>query len=263
MKTLKLFIAGLLAVFLPIFSIASVEVAGSLSHKHTGKPGDIYTGTIDIVNHSDIDQEVKIYQTDFLFNYEGKTFYDEPESHNRSNAGWITYSPTFTILKAKEIQHIQYEVKIPGNDSLVGTYWSIIMVEGVEPIIPGQKGQLNINTTMRYGVQIVTKMGKTGIGKLRFMKPSLTVEDDNLFLDVNIENTGERVISPIVTAEFFDETGKSIKVFEVPKNGMYPTTSARFRFKIEGIEGKKTYQVLIIADGGDDDVFGLETTLNL
>ncbi len=263
MNPLKLFIAGILVGIIPTFSMATVEVKGSLSHKHIGTVGEIYTGIIEIVNNSDIDQEVRVYQTDYLFNYEGNTFYDEPVSHSRSNAEWIKYSPTFTILKAHETQHIQYEVTIPANDSLVGTFWSMLMVEGVKPILPGQKGHLTFNTTMRYGVQIVTKIGNTGIGELRFIQPTVTTEDDKLFLDVIMENTGERVISPIVTAEFFDETGISVKVFEAPKKGMYPTCSSLFRFKIEGIEPDKTYHVLIIADGGDDDVFGLETTLNL
>ena len=248
---------------LPLFSFGAIEIIGSATHKHSGIQGDTYTGVITMRNLADTDQEVRIYQTDFLYNWEGQSFYDEPISHNRSNAGWIEYSPKFIILKAQETQNIQYEVKIPENDSLTGTYWSLLMVEGVNPIDPDKEGQLNIRTTTRYAIQIVTNIGNTGIGELLFMQPTLTVEGNKLFLDVIMENIGERLISPEVSAEFFDETGKSVKVFEAPINGMYPTTSALFRFKIEGIEPDKTYQVLIIADGGNDDVFGLETTLNL
>ncbi len=248
---------------IPLSSFSAIEVIGNTIHKHTGLQGDTYTGAIVIRNLADTDQEVRIYQTDYLYNWEGQSFYDEPVSHSRSNAGWIELSPKFIILKAKETQNIQYEVKIPENDSLTGTYWSLLMVEGVNPIDPDRKGQLNISTSTRFAIQVVTNIGNTGIGELRFMQPTLTTEGDNLFFDVVMENVGERLISPIVTAEFFDETGKSVKVFEVSKKGMYPTTSVTFRFKIEGIEAEKTYYVILVADGGDDDVFGLETTLNL
>ncbi len=261
MKSINYFLVFIVLWILPLYTFCAVEVLGSTIHKHTGISGDTYTGTIKIHNNGDNEQEVRIYQTDYLFNWEGQSFYDKPVSHNRSNAGWIKYSPNSVIFKAKETQYIQYEVKIPKNDSLKGTYWSLMMVEGVRSINP-ESGQLNISTTSRYAVQIVTSIGNSNIGELRFMKPSLTVDAGNVFLDVAMENTGERLISPKVTAEFFDETGTSVKVFEAPKNGMYPTCSSLFRFRIEGIEGKKTYQVIIIADGGNDDVFGLETSLN-
>lgn len=247
---------------LPLCSFSAVEILGSTIHKYTGSPGDVYTGTIKIHNPSDFNQEVKIYPTDYLFNYKGQSFYDKPVSHKRSNADWIEFSPKFIILKAKETQYIQYKIKIPQNDSLSGTYWSVLMVEGVNPVNTNPNDQLNISTSTRFANQIITNLTNRGIGKLRFMQPTLTTEGDILFFDVAMENTGDRVISPNVTVEFFDETGKSVKTFEAPKNGMYPTTSALFRFHIEGIQDKKTYQVLIIADGGNDDVFGLEMTLD-
>ena len=198
--------------------------------------GQTYTVLIKIRNASDIVQEEKIYQSDYLFNYEGNSIYDEPVSHNRSNVHWIEFDPKFTVLKVKGAQYIQYEVEIPKNDSLAGIYWSLLMVEGLSQINSEQKGQLNISTSMRYAIQLITNIGNTGIGDLRFRQPTLTVEGDKLFLDVIMENTGERLISPEVSAEFFDEAGKSVKVFEAPKSGMYPTTSALFRLHIKRIE---------------------------
>ncbi len=261
MKTIKLFFAYLIVSILPLLSTASVEIEGSLRHIHKGMRGEVYKGEIKIYNSDEQEQEVKIYQTDLLYNYEDFTFYEDPVTHNRSNAKWIKYSPKTVILKGKETIYIQYEISIPKSDTIKGTYWSVIMVEGVIPIDPNQPGQLNINTVTRYAVQLITEIADKGIGKLIFLEPTLLTEGDHLFLAIDIENIGEHYIVPDVSIELFDETGKSVKVIKAPKKGLFPTTSARFRFNLEGIEAEKTYKTLIIAAGSDEDVFGLEYTL--
>jgi len=262
MKTTKLFLTFLLISIFPLISIASIEVVGSLRHVHKGMRGDVYKGEIKINNSGDTDQEVKIYQTDLLYNYEDFTFYDEPVTHSRSNATWIKFSPKTVIVKANETIYVQYEVTIPNSDTITGTFWSVLMVEGVIPIDPHQPGQLNISTVTRYAIQMVTEIEEQGVGKLEFMDPSLLTEDDKLFLVVDIVNTGEHYIAPEVSIELFNEAGESVKLIKAPKKGLYPTTSARFKFDLKGIESGKTYETLIIATGQDEDAFGLEYTLH-
>jgi hypothetical protein len=261
MKNCKLFLFLSLFTVLPLISNASVEVIGSLKHVHNGKPGDVIRGEIRIQNSDSTDQEVKVYQTDLLYNLQDNTFYDEPTSHNRSNAPWIQFSPKSVILKAKEIRIIQYEITLPPIDTLKGTYWSVLMVEGVVPIDPNQKGDLSIRTVTRYAIQVVTEIADKGIGSLKFLEPTLIREDDKLFLAIDLVNNGEHYIAPEVTIELFDDKGTSVRVLTASRKGLYPTTSTRFRFDLEGIPGKKTYQAMIVAAGQDNDVFGLEYTL--
>ena len=252
----------LLSIFvLSLNCNASVEVLGSLKHLHTGKAGDVIKGEIRIQNNDNTDQEVKVYQTDLLYNLQENTYYDEPGNHNRSNAKWIKYSPKSVILKAKEVRIIQYEITLPQTDTLRGTYWSVLMVEGVVPIDPNQKGDLSIKTVTRYAIQVVSDITDKGKGSLKFMEPTLVKEDDKLFLAVDILNDGEHYIAPDVTIELFNEKGESVKVITASKKGLYPTTSSRFRLDLEGIPGGKTYQAMIVAAGQGSDVFGLEYKL--
>ncbi len=261
MKTLKLLLAFFLIALIPLFSSASIEVVGSLRHIHTGEKGDVYKGEIKIQNSGTDNQEVKIYQTDLLYNYEDFTYYNDPISHDRSNANWIAYSPKTTMVAGNSTSYIQYEVTIPVSDTIFGTYWSVLMVEGVNPIDPAQEGQFNINTVTRYAIQIVTEITDPGKGKLEFLDPILITEGDQLFLAVDMINTGDHYIVPDVSMELFDESGNSIKVLMAPKKGLFPSTSARYRFNLEGIESEKTYQTVIVAAGEGEDVFGLEYTL--
>lgn len=257
------------SLFLCLFVVssidASVEVIGSLKHSFVCTPGQTVSGQIRIQNSEDQDQEVRIYQTDYMYNYQDQTFYDEPGTANgnkRSNAAWVDYSPKTVVLKAKESTNVDFQIKVPANDSIKGTYWSIIMVEGVSPIDPNQTGQLNIRTVTRYAVQLVNEVTKRGDGKLIFMPPTLIKGDDkSLFLAVDILNEGDRFISPEMSMELFDEEGNLAKKLTLERKGIYPKTSARFRFNLEGIPSKKTYTAMIVAAGQDDDVFGLEYTL--
>ena len=240
---------------------ASVEVLGSLKHILNGKPGDVIKGEIRIQNNDNTDQEVKVYQTDLLYNLEEKTFYDEPGSHKRSNADWIKFSPKSVILKAHEVRIIQYEITVPQTDTLKGTYWSVLMVEGIVPIDPNQKGDLSIRTVTRYAIQVVTEIADKGKGSLKFMEPTLIKEGEKLFLAIDLVNNGDHYIAPEVSIELFDDKGTSVKVITVPRKGLYPTTSTRFKIDLDGIPGNKTYKAMIVAAGKDNDVFGLEYTL--
>ena len=244
---------------------ASVEVMGSLKHTFVCAPGQTVSGQIRVQNSDATDQEVRIYQTDYMYNYQDQTFYEEPgiaNGNKRSNASWVDYSPKTVILKGKESRNVDFQIKVPANDSLKGTYWSVIMVEGVSPIDPNQTGQLNIRTVTRYAVQLVSEIANRGEGKLVFMPPTLIKgEDKSLFLAIDLLNEGDLYISPELSMELFDEEGNLAKKLTLERKGIYPKASARYRFNLEGIPSKKTYTAMIVAAGQDDDVFGLEYTL--
>ena len=261
MKICRLSLFFFFFIVLSLISNASIEVLGSLKHVLNGKSGDVIKGEIRIQNNDSTDQEVKVYQTDLLYNLQDDTFYDEPSGNKRSNASWMQYSPKSVIVKAKEIRIIQYEITVPQNDTLKGTYWSVLMVEGVVPIDTNQKGALNIRTVTRYAIQVVTEIDDKGKGSLKFMEPTLIKEGDKLFLAIDLVNNGDHYIAPEVSIELFDDKGTSVKVITATRKGLYPTTSTRFRIDLEGIPGNNTYKAMIVAAGKDNDVFGLEYTL--
>jgi hypothetical protein len=261
MKIIKTITLLSLLLLVSNFSLASVEVLGNLKHSYKVKAGDVIKGEIQIQNNDSIDQEVRVYQTDLLYNLEEKTFYDEPGSHGRTNAQWIQFSPKSVILKSKEVRLIQYEITVPHDQQLEGTFWSVVMVEGVVPIDPNQTGELSIRTVTRYAIQMVTEMSNSGEGQLIFDEPTLIKEENKLYLAVDIFNKGAHYIAPEVSLELFDESGRSAGIITAPKKGLYPTTSARFKLDLEGTPSKKTYKAMIIAAGQGDDVFGLEYTL--
>ena len=247
-----------------LLSFAGLKVIGKLSFHYNASKGEIYSNVIKIQNTGVNDQEVKIYLRDYIFDYKGLSFYNEPGTNVRTNTSWIKYSPNSLILKGKEIRDIQIEVNVPKGDSLVGTYWSMLMVEGVTPSDPNIKGQMQIHESIRYAIQIVTNIGNSGIGQLEFQQPGVVNERAKKFFDFILLNTGERYISQEVSMELFDaKTGVILKKLKVPKQGMYPTTSTKWRLPLEGVPTGNTYKAVIVADGSGEDVFGLEYTIVL
>lgn len=243
MNILKHFFTYLLISLLPVVSMASIEVVGSSRHIHTGVQGDVYKGEIKIHNSAETDQEVKIYQKDLLNNYDSISF-------DRSNATWIKYSSANVLLKGNETIFVQYEVTIPQFDSINGIYRSLLMVEGVkQPIDPLLLGQMDIITINRHAVQVVTEIEDIGIGEFEFLDMSFIIEGEKLFLTVDVLNKDIHFIAMEASIELFDESGQSIKVIKSHKQGLLPTTSARYRFDLGDIESEKAYQTLVISAG--------------
>ena len=253
-------------LIMPCVSVAGVSVTSGLTYEKEAQVGETYRGVIQLRNTGEEPQEVKIYQTDYLFFCDGSNIYGEPGKDPRSNADWITFSPRRLTIPPKGTANVDYIVQVPDDKALVGTYWSMLMVEGISSSSPEasrrekDKITVGISQVIRYGVQMRTQIGDTGTRKLKFLKTRLLKEDKGRILQLDIENIGERLLRPALWADLYDEKGKSIGKFEGAKLRVYPTTSVRFRIDLSQVP-KGKYKALVVADCGGDDLFGATYTL--
>ncbi len=76
---------------------------------------------------------------------------------------------------------INYTVTVPQADSLKGTYWSVLMIEPIPKASPEAGGERTIGITAvtRYAFQIITHIEDTGLRKLRFFDPAVSMEDSS------------------------------------------------------------------------------------
>ncbi len=244
-------------------SYASVVVTNGLTHLHKVNSGDVVIGKINIQNTKDSEQAVKVYQRDYLFFHTGEAHYNEPGSHTRSNANWMDISPTYLTLGPNEKATILYEIKVPENVPLDGTFWSVIMVEGVKPVRENALAMgVSINSLVRYAIQIVSNIGETGERNLEFLQADLNNTSTGPSLQVAIKNVGERLLIPELSVELFDESGESKGVFTAEKKKLYPLTSSNFMVDLKGIE-PGNYQAVILADCSEEDVFGVNLELKI
>ncbi len=262
------FILVSLVVLLATESKAGVTLIGGLSYEKKAQIGETYQGTILLNNHGDEPQEVRIYQTDYLFFCDGTNKYDEPGKIERSNANWITFSPHRLTIPPRQISTVNYTIEVPNDKPLVGTYWSMLMVEILgkgdpEAMLKPEKDkiQMGIMQVTRYGVQIVTQVDNTGTRKLKFIGTKLLAkEGGGRFLQIDVENIGERWLRPEVWLELYNEEGRYIGKFEGTRMRIYPGTSIRQRIDLSDVPSGK-YKTLVVADCGGDYVFGAQYTL--
>ena len=248
---------------------AQVAVVGELSHDTMVRQGESYDGVISLRNDSKEAQEAKVYQTDYLFHSTGESNYAQPGSTDRSNATWVTFSPSHVLVPAMGTAEIHYTVKVPADSqaSLIGSYWSMIMVESIPKSSPesslgdGEEVRMGIRQTIRYGIQIATHLLGSGKKSIEFVDAKLLREEDGgHLLQVDILNNGDLGMRPEVRVELFDTNGGPKGTFEGTRYRIYPGTSVRQRIPFQNVSDG-TYTALIVIDDGDDDVFGAQYTL--
>jgi hypothetical protein len=271
MKIKAIFIfLTLFFLLIPYFAEAGVSVVGELAHEKSAKIGETYSGIIFVRNTGETQQEVKVYQTDYLFFQDGNNIYGEPGKDIRSNARWITFSPNLMTILPKEKAEIKYTIKVPEDKILTGTYWSMFMVEGIakgsleSEIAPPKKDEIkaSLKTVFRYGIQMITNIGDTGVRKLKFMEIKPMKEKDKVNVQIGIENVGERTLRPSLYTELYDDKGNYIGKFNGGRLRTYPGTSVKFNVDMSEVPIGK-YKAMIIVDCGGDDLFGMPYDLVL
>jgi hypothetical protein len=258
------------------FSFAGISIMGELAQEKTLQPGDKFEGTINLKNTGQTARQVNVYQTDYQFYADGTNVYGEAGTASRSNAGWLSVSPSRLTILPNQIASVYYTVQVPApkelasvgnnlpiteNSGLMGTYWSMVMIEpvpetGTESIEDeAGKVKMGIQTKIRYGIQIVTNIGDTGVRRIEFQNKNLLSRDEKTIVQMDIANTGQRWLSPAVWVELYDQEGKNLGRFESDRKRIYPGCSVRHRIELTHVPRGK-YQALIVADNGDDYVFG-------
>ena len=260
-RTKIVYLALVFCFSIPSITRGGVSIIGGLSHEKRAKPGEIYKGSVLIKNDGNEPEEVKVYQTDYEFHFDGSNNYGLPGKLERSNANWLNINPHRLTIQPGDVSTVNYTAKVPDDPNLVGTYWSMLMIEGVPKSSPlssqPQKDETKIGITqiMRYGVQMITNIGDTGERKLKFLQTKLLKEAEKRVLQVDIENIGQRLLRSPLWVELYDDSGGYIGKFDGGGKHIYPGTSVRYKADLTSVP-KGTYKALVVADCGGNDIFG-------
>jgi len=229
----------------------------------TVKPGEKVEGKITVGNPTNKAQAVLVEASDYLFFANGKNLRNKPGSDPRSNGQWVSFLPNRLTIPPNGTGFVKYSIQVPDNDNLKGTYWSLLFVEALpeshpetlsEKSLASGKMQLGVETRMKYGTLMITHIGSTGTKALRIIDKSLVSEKGKTILRVDIENSGERLLRPMVRVEIFDK-GQSLGRFQGKKIRIFPGCSARFRMDLSKVP-KGSYTSLVTVDTGDETTMG-------
>ncbi|MBK1701748.1 hypothetical protein CKO22_12710 [Thiococcus pfennigii] len=258
---------GLLLLAVAGVAEAGIKLTSEMTIERVAQPGERYRGSLRLQNTDAATAEAKVYQTDYSFVADGSIDYGAPGQLERSNAKWITLSTELVRISAGGIEELTFEVQVPREKGLSGTYWSMIMVEPIpkdsaELAEPLPERTTRIRQLIRYGVQVVTHIGQSGEAGLVFTNPGLISEDGKRIFHIDAENTGSRWLRPSVWLELYRQDGAPVGKFQGPRQRLYPGTSAQFQVDLgETPPGK--YLGLVVADGTGDELYGANVELEI
>jgi hypothetical protein len=243
---------------------AQIAVVGTTVEERVAAPGESYVGTIVVRNLTQQDQPVRIYQTDYSFFADGTSHYSDPGTTARSNAKWVTPTVRSLLVPPLSEMTVTYTVKVPVGDSIAGTHWSMIMVEGAPNEAgrsSGGRPQVGVGAVVRYGVQVATHIRGTGSRKVAFANSKfLTNPDSTQTFELEVQNAGERAFRPALWIEVYDEQGVLKANARQERGLLYPGTSLKQVFQLGKLVAG-TYRAVVFADSGEDAVFASQFTL--
>ncbi len=242
---------------------AQISVLSSTVEERVAARGEGYAGRITIQNAGSSAETVRLYQTDYRFSADGTSNFDAAGKQARSNAAWISLqSPQVTVLPGSTVS-VPYTVNVPASDTLRGSFWSVIMVEGAtKPATAAERGkvQLGLGTVIRYAVQVATHIATTGTRAVKFTKAGVVPGDTTSAIDLDVNDVGERAYRPVLWAEVYDAAGTLRGKAKQARGLLYPGSSLRQHFDF-GKLPSGTYKAVIFADTGEDTVYASQYTV--
>lgn len=235
-----------------------IMVVGNSVQEQDIAPGERHGGRIRLRNQGTADVPVRIYQRDYVFQADGTNLYPSPGSLPRSNATWMAVSPSDLVVPAGEEVDVSYQVTVPADPTLAGTYWSMIMVEPTEADrdAAAARGSVGLRAIVRFGVQVATHIGDAPPHRLRLANPNLTAAGEGeRHLAFELVNEGDAGFRPKVSVDVFDQQGNVAASVEDQRGLLYPGTSALQHVPL-GDLSPGVYEAVVVVDTGALEVFG-------
>lgn len=242
---------------------ATIVVTNGLTHEHDLSRGGSDQGFIEIRNAGDKPSRVIFYLQDMAADCNEQAIQPTDTGMvTRSNSKWMQLGSVERLLAPGERYSLQYQINAP-NEDLKGSYWSLLMVEE-KPLIDTTQNRygLNISSNVRYGIQIITTFPSSEEVQVNFENVELQEENGNKALAVKLFNESAKMVKPQVKMEVYNKAGDLLFTEVTKAKKLYPNQCRTFYLKTEKLE-LGIYQVVLVADCGNQDVFGLTVNLNV
>lgn len=244
-------------------SRAQISVVSSTIEEHQATPGASYGGTIRVRNTGAARRTAAVSAADYRFLADGRTFYETAGSTPRSNASWIRFTPSQLTLAPGEEATVSYTVSVPAGGAIRGSYWSVLLVETMEPGASTvvRSGRIGLTPSIRYAVQLATHVGEAE-RRVALQGARVSGQGRAPALELDVLNTGEQADRLELRVDLFDADGAPAGQRAATRGLVYPGSSIHQAFDLRGL-APGTYRAMVTVDTGTDDVFGAEYTLRI
>ncbi|MEP0813240.1 MAG: hypothetical protein HRF49_01065 [bacterium] len=270
------FAASLFVVFLAGGALAqgfSVALGGQ---EFTASPGETVSGRISVSNGSEKPTGVKVYAGDLVRDAEKTQSYqfkDEGGYESRSLIPWLTFTPDQITLDPGGSAEVLYQIEIPADESLSGSYWGVIYVSSIpseEPLFkedePAEekKPKIGIRMVFRYAVKIYVTIKGTETRGGTFKALNVAPAKGGFDATALFENTGNVWMRPKCWLELRDATGAAVFTQEHSEQTVLPESALDFKFEVRGAPVPPgEYLLMVIADYGGEKLVAAQARVNI
>ncbi|REA56500.1 hypothetical protein DSL64_26645 [Dyadobacter luteus] len=240
---------------------ASVVIVNGLTHAHTIRSVDSKTqGVIRVKNQGAKESRILVYRQDLTSECGKSATYPETGSHSRSLGNDLKTNVDEKLLAANEEYELHYSIELDKAKAAAGSYWEVVMVEVAEPVQEQAAQGIQVNSKVRYAIQVIVDVGT-------YEGPALTYEsvvfdkvsDKLSLLKVTLKNNGTFSARTGVILEIYDAAGNKLKATEPTNRMLYPRNCSTFEIPVTDLP-KGKYDSVIIADT-KKDLFGSNIAL--
>ncbi|WP_341227336.1 hypothetical protein [uncultured Arcticibacterium sp.] len=240
---------------------AAVVILNGLTHVHSVSSGDKITGQVVLRNESEEAKRVIFYKQDFTaYCGEGNKYLDASKT-GRSLGKWLSTTLDEKTLEPNEEYTLFYSIELPSSLEK-GSYWSVLMIEGADPVNKVQPNGISVNSVMRYAVQIIADNGTAEtsgllVSDLNMKDASETIKE----MKVTVKNNGEFSEKVRLYLEVYDEDGNKIETFRGLNRRIYPHMCSTYVLELKDLP-KGTYESVLVMDNSKD-LFASNITLDI
>ncbi len=246
----------------PFFTLESIVKQGLINLLEV-KCGEEIPVKIQLTNCYDIPQKYTLTLCDYFYQATGEVSYSPLGKLARSNADWIRlYTPSL-ILPPKGEGNVFYDIKVPNDKSLAGSYWSVILIEPQEqlPNLENPSEGINLIVKIRYAYQIVTTIAG-GNAKLQVQDQQIRCTDSKRLLSVDVKNIGNLFLDPTAHLKLYNAEGNLVDTLQAQPQKILPGCSIRYYFDIQSVQNG-TYSALLFLDSRQKNVFCYRLEVNI
>lgn len=117
-------------------------------------------------------------------------------------------------------------------------------------------------TILRYGIQIITQFGDTGKRDMQVLETQLKKEPPLRTLQIDLQNTGERLLKPVAWTEIFSSQGEQVQRIDNVMPRIFPGCSIRYPISLQPLP-PDIYKIVIVFDIGSEELLGLSYEMTI
>lgn len=261
-----------LAALWPAVCLAQGFVADITPQEFTVKPGDVVSGELRVSSTADKPVVLRVYLADSVRTPEaldGYAYSDALGQDARSLAAWTKFTPEQITLQPGESQQVSFEIRVPADAALKGSYFTTLFVsnaEAAEKVLaqaPAGGVGMGINMLFRFATFLAVTIEGTEAPEMSFTKIDVVQDGPWFNVTAALKNSGNTVAHPSSWLELRDESGKAVYTSERNPRFVLPESSRLIRFEVRQPVPAGAYLLMVVADYGAPKLIGAQGRMTI